>query len=112
MVSAANVDAEVGSRLPPADPEEAPVFVYGSLLCEEVRETLLDRPVEVKTGLLEGYRRHRLRNESYPGIAKVDPKANDGADRHAAVVGELLYVNPCFSICLRLQLLQQVSDCF
>ena len=91
QLSAGHVDAEQGANLPPADPAEAPIFVYGSLLCEEVRETLLGRSVEVRAGLLEGYRRHRLRDESYPGIAKPDVIENDGEYRHVAVAGEMLY---------------------
>jgi gamma-glutamylcyclotransferase (GGCT)/AIG2-like uncharacterized protein YtfP len=90
-LNGALVDAEQGAALPPADSTEAPIFVYGSLLCEEVRETLLGRSVEVRAGMLEGYRRHRIRDESYPGISKCDLEEKDGEYRHSAVAGELLF---------------------
>mmetsp|Transcript_9529 Transcript_9529/g.15621 ORF Transcript_9529/g.15621 Transcript_9529/m.15621 type:complete len:184 (-) Transcript_9529:352-903(-) len=45
-----------------------PVFVYGSLLAEEVLEALLGHVPELRPAALMEYQRYRIRNRVYPAI--------------------------------------------
>lgn len=49
------------------------VFVYGSLMAEEVVQVLLRRQPERRPATLHGYRRHRIQKRVYPAIIPATP---------------------------------------
>ena len=60
------------------------IFVYGSLMNEEVLKTLLNRVPPLTNGRLEGYSRFSLRHVHYPAI-----KENSGG----LTMGKLMKIN-------------------
>ena len=62
------------------------LFIYGSLMSEEVLRALLHRCPTVQPALLRGFHRFRIRGRPYPAIAPVPA---DFADGGAAPGGEV-----------------------
>ena len=50
-------------------PKLSKVFVYGSLMCNQVLETLLGRIPQQVEGTVSGYRRYCIRDRVYPAVA-------------------------------------------
>jgi len=48
-----------------------PLFVYGTLLSDEVIGKVLGRVPRRLAATLQGFHRHRLNNRSYPAIGNV-----------------------------------------
>lgn len=46
------------------------LFVYGTLMDEDVVRSAMGRLPEAKPAVLRGYRRYKLRNRLYPGVQK------------------------------------------
>jgi gamma-glutamylcyclotransferase (GGCT)/AIG2-like uncharacterized protein YtfP len=55
-----------------------PVFVYGSLMADEVLESLLGRVPATCSASLPGYKRHALRERSYPGALSTPGEELEG----------------------------------
>lgn len=51
------------------------VFVYGTLLLPNIMETVTGRSFESLPATLEGYKRRKVKNEVFPGIA-ADPESS------------------------------------
>eukprot|EP00803_Ostreobium_quekettii_P003317 evm.model.scf_317.9 EVM.evm.TU.scf_317.9 scf_317:88290-88472(-) len=49
------------------------LFVYGTLLADEVVAPLLRRVPESRPAVLRGYRRHAIRGRVYPALARGGP---------------------------------------
>ena len=47
------------------------VFTYGTLMCEDILQTIVDQHECLGTTRLQGFRRLCIRNEHYPGIIQA-----------------------------------------
>lgn len=55
------------------------LFVYGTLLCAELRYAVLRRPTEACAAQLRDYVCYRVKRAAYPGIVAMDGALTDGA---------------------------------
>ncbi len=67
-------EPQTGAANPKDGPGKTNLFVYGSLMYEEVWRRLVTRECKRIPAWLYGYRRLRIRGEDYPGLVKGDDK--------------------------------------